>query len=187
MVLYFSKYTYIRFFLVVLVLGIIAGSFFFLRITRSSVTTFDECGRAGYAILESFPRRCIDADGAIFVEDIGTAIPMQDRIRLTSPVPNTIIGSPLIVSGEARENWFADGPLLVELIDTRGNVLGTARAEAQSSVHLGDFVPLSAKLEWFPDRVSSLRGTVRITKYQMPNTATAPETLLVPVFLHLQE
>ena len=31
------------------------------------ITTFEECERAGYLVMESFPRQCVAPDGRVFV------------------------------------------------------------------------------------------------------------------------
>ena len=39
------------------------------------ITTFDECVRAGYPVMESYPRQCRTPEGSVFVENITNPAP----------------------------------------------------------------------------------------------------------------
>lgn len=40
---------------------------------KVSITNFEECAKAGNAIMESYPRQCRTADGQLFVEELSPA------------------------------------------------------------------------------------------------------------------
>ena len=42
---------------------------------RKEITNFDECAKAGYPIMESYPRQCKTSDGKTFVEGIESKEP----------------------------------------------------------------------------------------------------------------
>lgn len=44
-------------------------------IIRKEMSSFEECLRAGYPVLQTFPRQCRNQNGEVFVEDIPTVTP----------------------------------------------------------------------------------------------------------------
>ena len=82
-------------------------------------------------------------------ENIGNELEKQDLIRLTNPQPNDIIKSPLVITGEARGNWFFEGQFPVELrIPSKPPqaVVAKGIARAQSEWTTNEFVPFEATL-----------------------------------------
>lgn len=65
-------------------------------------------------------------------------------VRLTSPLTNSIITSPLTVTGEARGNWYFEASFPVKVLDGNGKVLGQVPAQAQGDWMTTEFVPFSA-------------------------------------------
>lgn len=59
-------------FLIIIVLTGIAVLVSFLAPNTAEILSFEECAKAGYPIMESYPRQC-RADGTTFVEEIKTA------------------------------------------------------------------------------------------------------------------
>ena len=59
--------------LVIIGLGI--GAFFYSKrnVTISEIKSFEECAKAGYPTLESYPRQCNSPDGQTFTEKIEVA------------------------------------------------------------------------------------------------------------------
>ncbi|OHA91266.1 MAG: hypothetical protein A2758_02260 [Candidatus Zambryskibacteria bacterium RIFCSPHIGHO2_01_FULL_49_18] len=62
-------------------------------------------------------------------------------IRVASPLPGAIVSSPLIVTGEARGNWFFEATFPIRIEDENGIVLGNHYAEAQGDWMTTNFVP----------------------------------------------
>ena len=60
----------------VLVIALLSVSLFFYyqsnneQTVDEEVASFQECVDAGYSVMESYPRRCVDAFGEVFVEEI---------------------------------------------------------------------------------------------------------------------
>ncbi|MFH1188916.1 MAG: Gmad2 immunoglobulin-like domain-containing protein [bacterium] len=69
-------------------------------------------------------------------------------IRLIVPQQNALIGSPLIITGEAKGTWYFEASFPVELRDTDGNILANVPAQAQGEWMTETFVPFTAKLEF---------------------------------------
>jgi len=66
-----------------------------------------------------------------------------------------------VVTGEARGTWFFEASFPVKLLDARGNVIGTALAEAKGAWMTPHFVPFEARLK-FTTRSQS--GTLVLEK-----------------------
>lgn len=121
---------------------------FYLRPARVEVQGFDDCVKAGYPVMESYPRQCKTPDGKTFAEDIGNELEKQDLIRINNPRPNQTIESPLSIEGKARGFWFFEASFPAKLYDEKGNLLGVAIAQAQDEWMTEDFVPFKANLEF---------------------------------------
>lgn len=76
----------------------------------------------------------------------GTVI--SDMIRVTSPQPNAIVSSPLIITGEARGNWYFEASFPIRLYDANNKLLGTAVAQAQGEWMTTNFVPFRATMKF---------------------------------------
>ena len=83
------------------------------------VTDFASCvaAQGGFAN-EIYPRTC-NYGGKVYTEQVIT----QPDVIVDTPQPNTIITSPLTVSGRAMNNWYFEANLPVTLKDANGNVL----------------------------------------------------------------
>jgi hypothetical protein len=108
------------------------------------VTSFDECVKAGYPVMESFPEQCRTPDGRTFVREL--ELPFSDLIQVDQPVANAIVTSPLVVSGKARGNWYFEASFPVTLLDANDKVLVQVPAQAQGEWMTTDFVPFRVTL-----------------------------------------
>lgn len=79
----------------------------------------------------------------------------DNLIRVTSPNPNDIVKSPLIVEGEARGNWYFEASFPVTLTDANGKILARAPAQAQEEWMTTDFVPFKIGLKFDPPETST--------------------------------
>ena len=139
--------------LIIVVVGVIAT---YLLIVKppyifkpaQAINSFEECIRAGYLILESYPRQCKTPDGRTFVEDIGNELEKINLIQITKPRPNETIQSPLEIGGEARGYWFFEADFPVKLLDENGELIAGGIAQAQGEWMTEDFVPFEATLEF---------------------------------------
>ena len=69
-------------------------------------------------------------------------------IRVVTPIPNALIKSPVIVSGEARGNWYFEASFPVKILDAEGRQLGIVPAQAQGEWMTTNFVPFSVSLSF---------------------------------------
>ena len=74
----------------------------------------------------------------------------NDLIRLTSPLPNTVISSPLTITGVARGNWFFEASFPIALTDWDGRIIAETIATAEGDWMTADFVPFTATLAFDP-------------------------------------
>lgn len=111
------------------------------------VTNFEECVTAGNPVMESYPRQCRSGEQT-FTENIGNELDITNLIRVSTPRPNQIISSPLIIEGEARGTWFFEASFPVVLTDWDGLIIAQGVATAQSDWMTTDFVPFTASLSF---------------------------------------
>lgn len=67
-------------------------------------------------------------------------------IRVTTPLPNALVRSPLTVSGEARGHWYFEASFPVKILDATGKELAIVPAQAQGEWMTTDFVPFSVSI-----------------------------------------
>lgn len=135
-----------------IVLGIVCISAFFafrsyfFTPEQVKVTDFESCAQAGNPVMESYPRQCLTKSGEHFTENIGNELEKTDLIRITTPRPNAVITSPLVISGEARGYWFFEASFPIVLTDWDGRIIATYHAESQKPWMTEDFVPFTSTL-----------------------------------------
>ena len=152
----------------------------FHNITEDRVrNTFEECAKAGNAVMESYPRRC-RSEGQVFVENIGNELEKTDLIRLDSPRPKQIISSPLEITGQARGQWFFEGDFPVVLTDWDGLIIAEGYATAQGEWMTEEFVPFTAKLE-FEAPIYLDRGSLILHKDNPTGLPEKDDALEIPV------
>lgn len=112
--------------------------------TPKLVTNFSECSQAGYPILESYPRRCVDKTGKSYTENI------SDKQLETKPIINEPkkleISSPIEIKGKARGNWFFEGQFPIEITDENGKILGQGSARSSGNWLTEDYITFSTKI-----------------------------------------
>lgn len=144
----------------------------------SAITNFDECAAAGNPVMESYPRRC-SANGQTFTENIGNELEKTDLIKIDSPRPNTVVASPLQVTGQARGTWYFEAVFPVKLLDADGNVLAQGQGQAQSDWMTENFVPFKATLEFTAPTTGT--GTLVLEKDNPSGLPQNADSLIVPV------
>ncbi len=127
-----------------------------------AVDSFETCSTAGNPIMESYPQQCRAADGTVYMEDIGNELEKLDLILINTPRPNAVIRSPLQIEGEARGPWFFEADFPIELMDNKGEIIGTAIAQAQGEWMTEEFVPFTATLTF--TKPAGCRGDLVLIK-----------------------
>ena len=107
----------------------------------------------------------------------------SDLIKVTAPTIMNEISSPLLVTGEARGQWFFEGSFPVELTDWEGVVIASGVATAQSDWMTKQFVPFTATLTYDSPFVAGFRENGKLI-LKKDNPSGEPENddeLVIPV------
>ncbi|TSD01583.1 MAG: Uncharacterized protein Greene07144_164 [Parcubacteria group bacterium Greene0714_4] len=176
-----SQYTKIRMIIAIIVCLFLIGVFLFVRRDKTvRVATFDECIKAGYAVIDSFPKRCLDNESIVHIEDVGNMVEMQNEIQINAPERNTVITANLVILGKARKDWFVDGKISGSLVDTEGIVLGQFVAEAEKGNINKTLREFSGKMIWRLRDTDALKGSIVLKKGKVTGTGSE---IRMPVFL----
>lgn len=100
-------------------------------------------------------------------------------IRVTSPLPNTQIESPLTITGEARGGWYFEATFPVKILDADGRVLGQHYAEAQGEWMTNDFVPFRSTLSFSTPTTPT--GTLVIEKSNASGLPENADEIRIPI------
>lgn len=168
------------------------GIFFYIY-NRSSnsqqkevlITNFQECMKAGNAVMESYPRKCSSQKGEIFVEYIGNVLEVRDQIQLEYPQPNTTIENPLHISGQARGAWFFEATFPIVITNWDGLIIGEGYAEAQDDWMTNDFVPFQATLN-FTQPTDKDNGTLIMHKANPSGLPEHDNALEIPIYFNMK-
>lgn len=152
----------------------------------SQIKSFDDCITAGYPVAESYPRQCSTPDGKSFSENIGNILEKQDLIRVLNITPGDTIESPLLITGEARGNWFFEASFPVMLYDNKGNEIASGHAEATGDWMTEDFVGFKANLQ-FTLRADVAEGKLVLQKDNPSGLPQNDDKLEIPVKFRINE
>ena len=144
-----------------------------------SIRNFEECAAAGYPIMESYPRQCREPGGKTFAEDIGNELAKQNLIQITSPRPNSIIKSPLVIKGKARGTWYFEASFPVKLLDENGKEIAAHYAQAQDEWMTENFVPFESRIEF--TAMAGTKGTLILQKDNPSGLPEYDDELRIPV------
>lgn len=97
----------------------------------------------------------------------------------TSISPNSLIQSPLEITGQARL-WYFEGSFPVALLDADGNTIAQGIATAQSDWMTSEFVPFKATLSW---NTTSTSGVLMFKKDNPSGDPLRDETFQIPIRL----
>lgn len=142
-------------------------------------SNFKECLASEAVIMESYPRKCMTADGTTFTEDIGNELEKTDLIKIDEPRPNIRISSPLNISGEARGYWYFEASFPVKLYDANNQLLASGIATAQSEWMTEDFVPYQASLNF--NQPNTQYGTLVLERDNPSGMPENDDSLIVPI------
>lgn len=138
----------------VALLIILAGFYFYYdnkSTTALSVSSFEDCAKAGYPIMESYPEQCRTPDGRTFVREIKEKITYvnstADNITVDNPFPGAVTGKTFTVMGKARGSWYFEASFPILVLDKDGKTLAQGIAQAQSDWMTTEFVPFKANVK----------------------------------------
>jgi hypothetical protein len=152
--------------------------------TQSAITSFLECETAGFPVMESSPRQCIDSLGNHFVEDVANVQveSKKDLIVVDSPKLNATVKSPITISGKARGYWFFEASFPVEVVDWDGKIIGSGIAQAQGEWMTEGFVPFTATINYtLPNNIYSKKGAIILKKDNPSGEPQNDDALEIPI------
>ena len=100
-------------------------------------------------------------------------------IRVTVPLANAVVTSPLVVAGEARGVWYFEASFPVRLLDGNGNVLAQVPAQAQGEWMTKEFVPFKATLTF--SSPTGANGTLVLQKDNPSGLSVHDDSISIPV------
>ena len=104
---------------------------------------------------------------------------IPDVIRVDVPMFGSSVKSPLVVTGEARGNFFFEGSFPVKLLDGGGKVLVSGVATSSKNWMTMDFIPFSVSLTFV--KPSLPFGTLILEKDNPSGLAQYDQELRIPV------
>lgn len=72
-----------------------------------------------------------------------------ENIRIASPSANSVVSSPVEITGEAK-GWYFEGTFPVRLVDDNGNILAKGAAQAKGDWMVDAYVPFELRLNFDP-------------------------------------
>ncbi|MFH1405067.1 MAG: Gmad2 immunoglobulin-like domain-containing protein [Patescibacteria group bacterium] len=113
------------------------------------------------------------SDDSDHSDEIIEPIIWHNMIKVSEPLPESEVTSPLIIKGEARGNWFFEGDFPVVLTNWDGLIIAQGIAQAQGEWMTEEFVQFEAILEFdLTNSVVSSRGSLILQK---DNPSDLPE------------
>ncbi len=103
----------------------------------------------------------------------------NDMIRVTSPLPNASVRSPLTVTGEARGNWYFEASFPVKILDANGKVLAQHYAEAQGDWMTTEFVPFRSTITFASSTTPT--GTLVLEKDNPSGLPEHADEIRIPI------
>jgi len=141
-----------------------------------AVNSFERCAQLGFPVMESYPRQC-RAGSKSFTENI---LPVgNDKIRVSAPLPNAVVKSPLRITGEARGTWYFEASFPVKLFDGNGRELAVSPVQALGEWMTTDFVPFDMILVFEAPQTKT--GTLRLEKDNPSGLPENDDSVTIPV------
>ncbi|MEK7649424.1 MAG: Gmad2 immunoglobulin-like domain-containing protein [Patescibacteria group bacterium] len=145
------------------------------------VNSFDDCVRLGFLVSESYPPQC-RAGSKSFTKNVGNELDKVDLIRINWPRPGSTVkaGTPLLVKGEARGNWFFEASFPIVLKDANGTLLAQGIAQAEGEWMTTEFVPFVSTLS-FSGTPATKDGTLTLQKDNPSGMPEHDDALVIPL------
>lgn len=113
--------------------------------------------------------------------DIGNAEEKKDLIRVSSPKPNDVIKSPLMIKGEARGNWFFEASFPIKLINAEGEEVPLSQGYIMTAEEwmTTDFVSFEQTISFPPQKAG--KGKLILMKDNPSGLPQFDDELVIPV------
>lgn len=107
---------------------------------------------------------------------------LNDQIRVSTPLPQEKVSSPLTVKGTARGTWFFEASFPVTIVDWDGRIIGEGVATAEGNWMTEDFVPYTALISFdLPSTTPYARGALILKKDNPSGLPEKDDALEIPI------
>lgn len=144
------------------------------------VNNFDECVLAGFPVMESYPRKCADADGKTFSEYIGNQIEKKDLIVVESPIPNQSVTNKLEIRGKARGFWFFEAEISGRVLDQNKKTIANFSIMTEDEWMTEDFVGFNKIIDLSTTTLPQ-KGFLEIIKNNPSDMRDKDDSLIIPI------
>jgi hypothetical protein len=103
----------------------------------------------------------------------------EAAVRVSSPIADAVVSSPLVIAGEARGTWYFEATFPVSLLDADGKPVVSSYAQAQGEWMTEQFVPFKTELTFTAP--ASETGTLVLEKANPSGLPEHAGELRVPV------
>lgn len=87
---------------------------------------------------------------------------ISELIVVTEPAALSLVTSPLLITGQARGQWYFEGSFPVELQNSNGTVIASGIATTSANWMTTDFVPFTAHLQFSNPLVVGLDSSAKM-------------------------
>lgn len=109
----------------------------------------------------------------------GPVVETNNNITVESPAPQSVIGDPVQITGEAKGTWYFEGSFPVRIKDAEGAVLAEVPATAQGEWMTEEFVPFTLEISFVPP--SSDTGTIEFVKANPSGMEEQDDSFELPI------
>lgn len=103
----------------------------------------------------------------------------QASVIVDMPEAQSVVASPLAVTGKARGNWFSEASFPVEIIDGNGKPLGSGIAQAEGEWMTTAYVPFKATVVF--TGAQTVNGFLLMKKDNPSGLPENDATIAIPV------
>jgi Immunoglobulin-like domain of bacterial spore germination len=109
-----------------------------------------------------------------------------DKIKITNPLPMSVVQSPLEITGQARGTWFFEASAPVSLVDWDGKIIAQGTIKAEGDWMTTEFVPFTAELTFTSpykegDQDTFKRGALIFKKDNPSGLPENDDSLEIPI------
>ena len=143
------KIKVILYLLIALILICVSSSCIILDRSRdTSKESATDSGKQDKDVEEEVTNTANTEAGTAGDKEDNEADTLSDQIIVSTPLPDQLITSPLIITGKARGTWFFEATFPVSLLDSNGNVLALHYAATEEEWMTEDFISFTATIEF---------------------------------------
>ncbi len=114
------------------------------------INSYEDCVKAGYPVMESYPEQCKTPDGRTYTNVIKIKPTYKnasaETIVVDLPTPGAVVGKEFSVIGKAKGFYF-EASFPVQVLDKNGNILWQGPAQAIGDWMTAEFVPFKLDIK----------------------------------------